>query len=402
MSEPAVAPVVTDDLERSRVTVFFRFFLALPHLMLLGIIGGVAALLSPVAWLIVLFRGSLPESLHDFYARIVRYSVHTYAYLYLGTQPWPPFLAEGTYPVDVTIAAPAAHQNRWTVGFRLLLALPALSLASALGAGAASISVSTIYYNLGVLPAVALLGWFACLARARMPRGLRDLLAYALAYGAQTYAYVLFLTPSYPDSDPALLGVTELPPHPVRLDVTDRELKRDRLLVFFRGPLALPHLLWLLLWSIVALFAAIASWFAALVTGRVPSALHRFMAARLRYQIHVYGFLYLVADPFPGFVGAAGSYPLELEIAPPEVQGRWTVLFRGLLIVPAALLSGAMGSVQATAAVMGWFASLFTGRMPHGLRNLHAYLLRYQAQVNAYGSLLTPRYPYSGPGPCDR
>jgi hypothetical protein len=390
MTESSVRPLVTDDLERSRLTVFFR------------LLSGVAVVLAPIVWLIVLVSGGMPESLHDFYARVVRYYVHVYAYVYLGAQPWPPIMGEGAYTIDVAIPPRAAHQNRWTVAFRLLLALPALALASALGAGAASTSLNNISYNFGVLPAIGVLAWFACLARARMPRGMRDLLAYALGYGAQTFAYVLFLTPRYPNADPALLGVTELPPHPVRLDLADRDLHRDRLMVFFRGPLALPHLVWLTLWSVVAVFAGLAAWLAALAIGRVPAVLHRFLAARLRYQTHVYAFLYLVANPFPGFTGAVGSYPVELEIAPPERQSRWTVLFRLLLALPAGLLASALGSVQTVAAVMGWFASLFTGRMPHGVRNLLAYILRYQGQFGAYTTLLTPAYPYSGPGPCDR
>jgi hypothetical protein len=37
--------------------------------------------------------------------------------------------------------------------------------------------------------------------------------------------------------------------------------------------------------------------------------------------------------------------------------------------------------------------------MPVGLRNLLAYTLRYQGQTYSYALLVTPRYPYSGPGP---
>ena len=50
------------------------------------------------------------------------------------------------------------------------------------------------------------------------------------------------------------------------------------------------------------------------------------------------------------------------------------------------------------AALLGWFASLVTGRMPLGLRNAGAYAIRYWAQTTGYGLLvLTDRYPYSGP-----
>ena len=53
-----------------------------------------------------------------------------------------------------------------------------------------------------------------------------------------------------------------------------------------------------------------------LVAGISPQSLHRFLAAYLRYQLHVIAFLYLVGNPFPGFAGAEGAYPIELRVAP--------------------------------------------------------------------------------------
>ena len=131
---------------------------------------------------------------------------------------------------------------------------------------------------LGVAAACALLGWFASLALGRMPRGMRDLAAYGVGYGAQAYAYLLLLTDRYPNSDPDAIGpAPELPPHPVRLELTD-DGRRSRLPVFFRLLLAIPHLFWLVLWSVAALFAAIANGIVALVRGRSAGPLHRFLA----------------------------------------------------------------------------------------------------------------------------
>ena len=125
---------------------------------------------------------------------------------------------------------------------------------------------------------------------------------------------------------------------------TDR-LERSRLTVFFRLLLAIPHLIWLLLWSVLALLAVLVAWVVALVIGRVPRALHRFIAAWVRYAMHVVAFLFLVGGPFPGFVGAAGSYPVDLAIDPPQRQRRLVTLFRGLLAIPALLLGGAYSAV---------------------------------------------------------
>ncbi|HEV3228587.1 MAG TPA: DUF4389 domain-containing protein, partial [Solirubrobacteraceae bacterium] len=57
--------------------------------------------------------------------------------------------------------------------------------------------------------------------------------------------------------------------HPIRLIVTD-DLRRSRLTVFFRLLLAIPHFIWLALWTVAALVAAVANWFATLFSGRSP------------------------------------------------------------------------------------------------------------------------------------
>lgn len=399
-TEHPVQVLVTDDLRRSRATVFFRLLLAIPHLICVGVLASIAVLLSPVLWIATLIKGVPPKGLVELYAILVRSSAQLNAYLFLVAGPFPPFFATGPYPVDVRIAPPE-RQSRWSIAFRGILAVPALMLAGAMGTGLAS---GTMGYSTGVgaLVAVGVLGWFAALARGAMPPGMRDLGVYAVGYGAQAYAYLFFLTGRYPDSDPALAPALPVPEHPVVLTVADDDLRRSRLLVFFRFLLAIPHLVWALLWGLLALLLLIPSWASALALGRLPGPLHRFYAALVRYGAQLSAFFYLGANPFPGFTGTPGRYPVEVAVAAPERQGRWTILFRGLLALPASILGGALNSLQLTAAVLGWFAALFTGRMPHGLRNVQLYAIRYGAQLYAYGLLLTPRYPYSGPGPCDR
>ena len=71
--------------------------------------------------------------------------------------------------------------------------------------------------------------------------------------------------------------------------------------------------------------------------------------------------------------------------------------FRLILAFPAWLVSSALSGALWIAAFLGWFAGLFTGRMPQGLRRLGLFALRYNAQTSAYSLLLTDRYPYAGP-----
>jgi Domain of unknown function (DUF4389) len=179
--------------------------------------------------------------------------------------------------------------------------------------------------------------------------------------------------------------------HPIRLVVTD-DLRRNRLTVFFRLILAIPHLVWVTLWGIVAVLAAIANWFATLVNGQSPEGLHNFIATWLRYQTHVYSYVLLLADPFPGFGGQPG-YAIDLEIDPPQPQNRWTVAFRLILAIPAYIVSSILGYLNRALAIFSWFVALVMGRLPEGLRNFAAFAVRYEQQTTAYALLLTGRYP---------
>ncbi len=249
----------------------------------------------------------------------------------------------------------------------------------------------------GVATAAAFVAWFAILARGRAPRGLRDLVAFALGYGAQAGGYLLLLTPRYPTSDPARAeDYSDLPEHPVRV-VVDDDLERPRLTVLFRIFLAIPHFVWLALWAIAAFFAVVAAWFAALATGKVPAGLQRFLAAYVRYATHVFAFVYLVGRRFPGFTGRAGTYGIDVELDPSAAQSRWRVLFRFFLSIPAFIVASALGGVAFVIAFLAWWYALVTARMPEGMRNLGASCLRYSAQTYAYALLVTDRYPYGAP-----
>lgn len=184
--------------------------------------------------------------------------------------------------------------------------------------------------------------------------------------------------------------------HPIAIHL-DGDLRRPRLIVAFRPLLIVPHLCWLALWAVPAAGAVVTAWVVALLTGRVPGPLHRFLASFLREAAHVSAFLHLVGRPYPGFLGREGSYPVDLTIAPPAGQRRLGILARVVLALPSLLLASAFAIVALVAAALGWFAALATGRMPEGLRDLGAAALRYEAQAAGYLLLLTARYPDASP-----
>jgi hypothetical protein len=198
--------------------------------------------------------------------------------------------------------------------------------------------------------------------------------------------------PEQPEPEPAPTQPTPQDDHPVRLLVTD-DLKRSRLTVFFRLLLAIPHFIWISLWGIAAFLVLIVGWFAALFAGRLPEGMHDFLARYQVYTTHFNAYWTLLANPYPKFTGRAGTYPVDLHVAPYERQSRWTIGFRIILAIPAMILMWVFQQVLGIIAFLGWFACLVLGRMPKGMRDLGIYCLRYQEQTYCYLSLLTGRYP---------
>ena len=126
--------------------------------------------------------------------------------------------------------------------------------------------------------------------------------------------------------------------------------------------------------------------------------MHRFIGAYVRYEIHVFAFISLIANPFPGFTGTPGTYPVDVEIAPRERQNRWKTLFRLFLMIPAQLLASALwrrprSSLPSSA---GSSASS-SGGCPRACATSARTACATPAQAYGYSYLLTDSYPYTGP-----
>jgi hypothetical protein len=105
------------------------------------------------------------------------------------------------------------------------------------------------------------------------------------------------------------------------------------------------------------------------------------------------------------------SHPVRLLVEPPaEPRNRLTALLRPILVIPHALLVGgpfvglgggcyrigALGAVALLAALLDWFAVLFTGRPIAGLQPFKLLYLRWRTHVLAYSAFLRDEYPPFG------
>jgi uncharacterized protein DUF4389 len=192
--------------KRSRLTTFFRFFLAIPHFIFLYLYGLAAGIVVVVAWFVLLFTARWPLGMYDFVAGYLRYATRVYGYFWLGTDDYPPFSGDATtpYPVRLNIDAPLADYSRLKVLFRIILMIPPL----------------IINYAMQIVAQVgAFLAWFAIVVLGRQPKGLQDMIGLGLSYHQRSSAYFALLTEDWPpftDESTAQVGAAptfgSLPP----------------------------------------------------------------------------------------------------------------------------------------------------------------------------------------------
>jgi len=72
-----------------------KWFLAIPHYIILAFLGIAALVVTIIAWFAILFKGTFPRGMFDFVVSVAKwnYRVQAYAYL-LITDKYPPFSLE--------------------------------------------------------------------------------------------------------------------------------------------------------------------------------------------------------------------------------------------------------------------------------------------------------------------
>jgi hypothetical protein len=90
-------------------------------------------------------------------------------------------------------------------------------------------------------------------------------------------------------------------------------------------------------------------------------------------------------------------YPVSYATDPAlEGRNRLTTFFRLLVAIPWQIVLGIYGIGAYIAAIIAWFAIVFTGKYPEGLYNFNAGFLRMASRTNAFTYLLTDEYPPFG------
>jgi Domain of unknown function (DUF4389) len=165
--------------------------------------------------------------------------------------------------------------------------------------------------------------------------------------------------------------------------------------------LAIPH--WAILNALQDLsgIIAIISWFTILFTGRLPETLANLQGLIIRYGNRTYAYAGFLREEYPPFTfetdapADPGSYPPVRTgfVSELENRNRLTVGFRIILVIPQVIVLAVLVVAALVALVIAFFAVLFTGRWPDGLRSFVVGVMRWGTRVSAYFLLLTDTYP---------
>ena len=167
----------------SRLLIFFKWLLAIPHYIILYALLIVAEVLTIIAWFAILFTGRYPRGMFSFVVGVQRWQHNVSAYTGLLRDDYPPFsLAAGEYPLTFSVEYPE-RLSRWLIFVKWLLIIPHLIVFLALGIASA---------------VVAIIAWFAILFTGHYPRGLFNFTVGVQRWGARINAYILLLRDDYP------------------------------------------------------------------------------------------------------------------------------------------------------------------------------------------------------------
>jgi hypothetical protein len=87
------------------------------------------------------------------------------------------------------------------------------------------------------------------------------------------------------------------------------------------------------------------------------------------------------------------AYPATFDVDRAERIANWRPLVQWLLAIPHFLILEGLQLVARAAAVISWFAILFTGKLPEGLANMLCLYIRYNNRAWAYAGFLREEYP---------
>ena len=166
----------------SRLLIFVKWLLAIPHIFVLALLGIVVAVITIVAWFAILITGKYPEGMWRFSVGYMNWTARVNAYVSLMRDEYPPFSFDGDYPAGVRLEYPT-HMSRLLIFIKWILIIPHTIVLYFVGIGASI---------------VTLIAFFVILFTGKYPEELFRFYEGYLRWSNRANAYTLLLTDDYP------------------------------------------------------------------------------------------------------------------------------------------------------------------------------------------------------------
>ncbi len=190
--------------------------------------------------------------------------------------------------------------------------------------------------------------------------------------------------------------------HPSSYLVVDSPYEIARWRPLVQWVLVIPHAVINSALQALARAVFLVYWVMMLFTGKLHPGLYGVMAMYERYGARMSSFFLGYSEAYPPFdfdTGASdgGAYPpvtLNLPAVPGDVpRSAWLNVFKAIPHYIVLMVFGIGGGVVA---IIAWFAVLFTGAWPKGMRDFLVRLSNYYYRVWAYTVMVDNTYPQFG------
>lgn len=206
-----VYPVLLEarlDEPLSRWMWLIKWFLAIPHFIILGFLWVAFFIVSILAFFSILFTGRYPRGLFDFNVGVMRWAwrVIYYCTSVLGTDRYPPFsLADEDYPARLDVAYPERLSQGLVLVKWWLLAIPHYIIVGVFTSGLVWWTTDiggggdrVLEIGGGLLGILSLIAVLILLFTGRYPRSMFDLLMGLNRWAFRVAAYAALMRDEYP------------------------------------------------------------------------------------------------------------------------------------------------------------------------------------------------------------
>jgi hypothetical protein len=195
------------------------------------------------------------------------------------------------------------------------------------------------------------------------------------------------------------MSTTATPGYPVTFEF-DPPDKIARWRVIGNVILAIPQFIILYVLGLVVQVLVFVAWILGVFTGKIPEGIQTVITMITRYGVRVVTYAMFLREEYPpfafdtSFADPANDPRVRFDVTPAvDGRNRLTIFFRLFMVIPHAIVLFFLLIGLYVVMIIAWFAVLFTGRWPAGLRNYAVGYIRWGTRVRAYFNLLTDEYP---------